>query len=126
MATPIPSAIPTATSTVFPSAIVTTNSFPSYVEIATWGEDTDGDVSFLSPNGVAIDSQGNVYTIEFRGNQVQKFTSDGELLAQWGSGGSGNGQFQNPTGIALDAAETFMLPRAATIACRSLHPMVNG
>ena len=69
---------------------------------AIWGNAPAEGVSFTSPNGIAIDSSDNVYVTEFRGNRVQKFTSDGVPVAQWGSKGSEGGQFQNPTGIAID------------------------
>ena len=52
---------------------------PVYELVATWGEATNSGISFASPNGIAIDSSDNVYVTEFRGNRVQKFTSDGDL-----------------------------------------------
>ena len=51
---------------------------------------------------MAIDADDNVYTTEFQGNRVQKFSPEWELLNQWGSEGSEDGQFLNPTGIAID------------------------
>ena len=75
---------------------------PVVKEIAVWGQDPDDDVRFLSPNAIAIDSAGNVYVTEFRGNRVQKVTADGALLLHWGSQGSQEAQFQNPTGISID------------------------
>ena len=75
---------------------------PVYESTGTWGEDLSDGVSFASPNGIAIDSSDNVYVTEFRGNRVQKFTSDGVLVAEWGSAGGEDGQFRNPTGIAID------------------------
>ena len=82
---------------------------PVYEREATWGEDPSDGVHFTSPNGIAIDSSGNVYVTEFRGNQVQKFTSTGVLVAQWGSEGSEDGQFQNPTGIAIDREDNVYI-----------------
>ena len=72
---------------------------PAYVEAAIWGQDA---TSFQGPNWVAIGAGDDVYVTEFFGNRVQRFNSDGELLAQWGSGGEGDGEFAGPTGIAVD------------------------
>ena len=74
---------------------------PGFTEVAVWGDGGD-DVSFSSPNAIAIDSLDNVYVTEFGGDRVQKFNSDGELLTQWGGSGSEPGQFRRPTGIAID------------------------
>ena len=80
------------------------NQAPVLVEVAVWGQTRDDGVTFSGPNGIAIDSSDNVYVTEFRGDRVQKFTPDGELLARWGSEGIEEGQFQSPTGIAIDQA----------------------
>ena len=65
-----------------------------------WGSGGDG-LSFNSPNGIAIDSADHVYTTEFQGHRVRKFTPEGELLAEWGGLGSEPGQLRSPTGIAV-------------------------
>ena len=96
-----------ATATQVPEVTASESGEPAaesilFEEVAVWGRAADGDTSFSSPNGVAVDSSDNVYVTEFRGNRVQKFTPDGTLLLQWGTSGGGNGQFRNPTGIALD------------------------
>jgi sugar lactone lactonase YvrE len=58
--------------------------------------------SFNTPEGIAIDSEGNVYITDLGNNRVQKFTHDGAFLAQWGSFGTEDGQFRQPHGIACD------------------------
>ena len=69
---------------------------PSYKEASIWGDDGDGGITFRGPNWVAVDGEDNVYVTEFFGNRVQKFNSDGLLLAQWGSSGFGDGEFGGP------------------------------
>ena len=41
---------------------------------------------------------------DFDNHRVQKFSRDGEFLAEFGSLGSGDGQFNHPIDVAVDAA----------------------
>ena len=59
---------------------------------------------FLEPLGVAVDIYGAVYVADTQHHRVQKFTSDGHVIARWGRLGSGDGQFTGPTAIAVDTA----------------------
>ena len=45
-------------------------------EVAIWGKGADG-LRFDGPNGIAIDADDHVYTTEFRGHRVRKFTPEG-------------------------------------------------
>ncbi|KJU81432.1 NHL repeat containing protein [Candidatus Magnetobacterium bavaricum] len=53
-----------------------------------------------------MDISGNVYVADTASNRIQKFTSDGKLIAKWGGSiseeGQGDGQFNWPSGIAVD------------------------
>jgi DNA-binding beta-propeller fold protein YncE len=74
--------------------------------VRAWGGRPLGDVppadgQFLEPVGVALDAAGNVYVSDFRADQVQKFTADGQFLTKWGTTGSGDGQFMRVSGIAI-------------------------
>lgn len=67
--------------------------------------------SFNFPFGVAVDTSGNVYVAENKGNLIRKITSSGVVttLAGSGSAGSANGtgtaaSFSAPQGVAVDAA----------------------
>ena len=88
---PVPEAIqsPPTEVTIIPSE-----------ELAVWGLDRPT-LSFASPNGLAIDADGFIYTTEFRGNRIRKLSPDGELILEWGSSGSSDGLFQAPTGIFI-------------------------
>ena len=56
-----------------------------------------------SVTNAAVDALGDVYVANGGpGSNLQKFRSDGSLVAQWGSYGSGNGQFAPPYGLAVD------------------------
>ena len=66
---------------------------------------------FKSPAGVALDSSGVVYVVEYGGNRIRKITPAGVVTTLAGSGapGSANGtgtaaQFYYPSGIAVDSA----------------------
>lgn len=65
----------------------------------------------LYPNiiDMAVDSSGNIYTVDYRNSCIIKLDSDGRLLTQWGSRGSGNGQFDSPWGIAIDSSENVYI-----------------
>jgi NHL repeat len=54
----------------------------------------------LSASGIATDSAGNVY-VASRNSEIQKFTSDGDLITRWGSGGPAPGQFATDAGGSI-------------------------
>ena len=58
--------------------------------------------SFAGPLGVAVDGQGNLFVADTFNDRIQKFSAQGEPLAQWGTRGSAPGQFQGPSGVAVD------------------------
>jgi hypothetical protein len=59
--------------------------------------------SLNQPEGVCIDSQGNIYVVSKGSNQIKKFNSQHELVGEWGAPGDGPGEFNTPYGIAVDA-----------------------
>ena len=67
-----------------------------------WGSKGSSDGQFDYPEGVAVDSSGNVYVTDANNRRIQKFSSDGTFLLKWGSLGSGDGQFVTPQGVAVD------------------------
>ena len=75
---------------------------PAGTFLFKFGSDLTTDGKLNNPNGVAVDSLGNVYVADSNNYRIQKFTSEGVFLAKWGSRGSGDGQFGGPRGIAVD------------------------
>ncbi len=75
-----------------------------YSFITKWGSNGTGNGQFSDPEGIAIDSAGNVYVAEYYNNRIQKFSSDGTFITSWGSEGTGNGQFSSPYDVAIDSA----------------------
>ncbi len=62
---------------------------------------TPGD--FGAPQGVALDSDGNVYVTDTLNNRVEIFDADGNFISLFGKNGDGPGTFARPKGIAVDA-----------------------
>jgi len=58
-----------------------------------WGSKGSGNGQFETPDGICVDSNDNLYTVDDYNMNVQKFDSSGNYLTQWGSSGSGHGQF---------------------------------
>jgi tripartite motif-containing protein 71 len=72
--------------------------------LTKWGTQGSGDGQFTSPEGIAVDSAGNVWVTDAVADRVQEFDSNGNFLAKFGSSGTGDGQFTSPQGITVDAA----------------------
>ncbi len=54
----------------------------------------------------ATDSAGNIYTADYRGDRVDKYSPSGSLLLQWGgSGATTCHQVPRPYGVDVDAAD---------------------
>ncbi|WP_164913772.1 PKD domain-containing protein, partial [Methanoculleus taiwanensis] len=81
--------------------------------MAQWGSFGSDDGQFVRPEGICVDSKGNVYvtdtyyvadssSIQEINNRIQKFDGSGTFITKWGSNGTGAGQFSYPRGIAAD------------------------
>ena len=74
-----------------------------------WGSWGEADGEFKSPQGVAVDAEGNVFVADADMQRIQKFaynpvTGHYEHELTWGSGGGGDGQFASLGGIAVDSS----------------------
>jgi RHS repeat-associated protein len=58
---------------------------------------------FNKPEGIAVDSAGNLYIVDDSNNRVQEFNSTGGFLASFGEFGTSEGQFYGPVGIAISS-----------------------
>jgi predicted membrane-bound mannosyltransferase/DNA-binding beta-propeller fold protein YncE len=100
----------TATPTPTPQELPALQTLPVGLTLGQYGSEL-GD--FNEPAGLAVDSQGNLYVTEIANDRVQKFDSEGNVLAEVGGEGDGNGSFNEPWGVATDAdgnvyvADTF-------------------
>lgn len=67
-------------------------------ELLSFGESGSGNGQFSPPEGVAVDSQGNIYITDRDNHRVQKFDSNGTYLSQFGSQ---PGELQMPSAVVL-------------------------
>ena len=62
------------------------------------------DGQFSSPEGIAVDSSGNVYVADTYCHRVQKFDSNGTFLTKWGSYGIIDGKFSYVYSVTVDSS----------------------
>jgi DNA-binding beta-propeller fold protein YncE len=69
--------------------------------IREWGGFGSGNGQFVSPYGIAIDQDGNVYVSDYGSEDVQKFAPDGTWLLTFGGHGSDAGQLSFQAGVTV-------------------------
>ena len=72
--------------------------------LTKWGSYGKGDGQFLSLSGIAIGSSNTVYIVDFKGEFLQKFTSDGEFVEKISiqSAASIHDTFSGTTSVSID------------------------
>lgn len=69
--------------------------------VATIGGGGAAPGQFNLPQGIAIDSAGNVYVADSGNDRIQKFTNQLVFVSEFGSTGIGDGEFDSPAGVAV-------------------------
>ncbi len=67
------------------------------------GESGNAPGEFRQPEGLFVDSEGNLWVADGRNNRVQKFDAQGNFLARIGSAGAAPGGIDEPWSVAVDA-----------------------
>ncbi len=75
--------------------------------VRVFGGRGEGEGQFEGLRGVAVDSEGHVWTVETSFTlgyvpRAEEFTAEGVLIKQSGAEGNNNGQFKSTEGIAVD------------------------
>jgi DNA-binding beta-propeller fold protein YncE len=75
--------------------------------LGTRGVSAAGPESFLSPTGVVVARNGDVFVSDGHrremGHRIVKFSKDGKFIKSWGTSGSEPGNFNGPHAIAIDS-----------------------
>jgi sugar lactone lactonase YvrE len=68
--------------------------------LGEFGKHGSGQVEFIQPHALALDSQGRLFVGDRSNNRIQILTTDGKFIAAWS-------QFSRPSGIFIDRQDTI-------------------
>ena len=67
-----------------------------------------GSGQFSFPEGIAIDSSGDVWVVDHNNDRIEELSSTGTFIAAYGSKGSGHGQFNEPIAAAFSEGNLYV------------------
>ena len=71
-----------------------------FQQTAIWGGEAGG-VQLESPNGLAVDAAGYVYSTDFQSGYLRRFSPDGIVDIEVGGSGTQPGRLSKPIGVAV-------------------------
>jgi DNA-binding beta-propeller fold protein YncE len=84
------------------SKAVSSISLSNFTFVKKIPQDGTSAIQILQPEGIDIDSEGNLYVNDIESNSIKKFSKNGSYILNWGSTGSGDGEFNHPHGNEVD------------------------
>lgn len=110
---------------ISPSGMVTT------LAGSSWGlADGNGEAAqFSTPRGIALDSSGNVYVVDYGSHRIRKISPSGVVstLAGYGTTGSTDGsaaaaRFRSPNGVTVDSSRNVYVGDTNNHRIRKISP----
>jgi RHS repeat-associated protein len=89
---------------------------------SSFGSSGSGEGQLNSPQGMAIDSQGNVWLADTYNHRIDEFNDAGEYRNSLGSYGTGNGQLVQPQDVAIDAKGNIWVADTGQNRVQKLNP----
>ncbi|HEX5307881.1 MAG TPA: RHS repeat-associated core domain-containing protein [Solirubrobacteraceae bacterium] len=90
------------TETRTPAAGAANETYLGYEYGSTFDSRGSGNGQTNGAQGIAIDSEGNIWVADTENNRIEEFSAGGTFIQKFGGPGAGEGQLEGPTGIAID------------------------
>jgi len=96
---------------------------------ADWVDGPAATARFNGPNGIVVDSHGNVFVADQGNDVIRKITTDGNVSTfagdgnfAWVDGVGGNASFGFPSGLAVDSADNLYIADVLNEVIRKITP----